>query len=290
MKPEHEEFDRLLDKLASSARSPRGSYSARNSWELLEKRIPFPKRKPELPLILFRAAASLLLLLAGWYAYDLLRPVPLQTVSTQGEIATVILPDRSKVILNRYSALHYPVRFKGEKREVRLEGEAYFEVEKDTRHPFTVKAGTVDIQVLGTHFNVEAYREDATVRTTLLEGSVAVTVPGKQIVLSPDESALYDRINKKLRHETTPESVNETAWCRGEFYFNHLPLEEIARQLSNAFNIKIRIPDPALRGYRIRAHFAQGENLEQILNLLKDVGSFTYTQQNDTILLNTNPK
>lgn len=287
MEPEHEDFDQLLDKLAKSARSPRGRFSAKNNWELLEKQISFPRRKPNLPQVILRVAASLLLFLASWYAYDLLRPVSMQAVSTQGEIITVVLPDQSKVILNRYSTLHYPVRFKGKKREVRLEGEAYFDVEKDTAHPFIVKAESVDVQVLGTQFNVEAYPKDATVRTTLLEGSVAISAPGEKIVLSPNESAVYHRKDKKLQHETSPESADEIAWCRGDFFFNQLPLQEIARQLSNAFNIKIKITDPALKNYRIRAHFSQGENLEQILELLQDVGNFSYTRGNDTILIKT---
>lgn len=290
MKPEHEDFDRLLDKLATSARSPRGRFSAANSWEMLEKQIPFTKKKTKLPRVIFRIAASLALLLASWYLYDLLYPGPMQTVTTQGEIATVILPDQSKVILNRYSSLHYPVRFNKKKRAVRLEGEAYFEVEKDSRRPFTVKAATVEVEVLGTHFNVEAYPADATVRTTLLEGSVAVNVPGRKIILSPDETAVYNHKDKKLQQEATPGSNDEIAWCRGEFFFNQQPLQEIMRQLSNAFQTKIEITDPALKNYRIRAHFSGGENLEQILELLQNVGNFSHTRQNDTIFIQTNPK
>lgn len=70
-----------------------------------------------------------------------------------------------------------PDRFKEDRREVQLQGEAYFEVEKDARHPFVVKADPVEVEVLGTHFNVEAYPGDAEVKTTLLEGSVAVNAP-----------------------------------------------------------------------------------------------------------------
>lgn len=102
----------------------------------------------------------------------------MQTVSAGAAISVITLPDQTKVTLNRYSSLTYPDRFKEDRREVQLQGEAYFEVEKDARHPFVVKADPVEVEVLGTHFNVEAYPGDAEVKTTLLEGSVAVNAPG----------------------------------------------------------------------------------------------------------------
>lgn len=84
-------------------------------------------------------------------------PVPLQTVSTLAETRTVTLPDQTEIVLNRYSSLTYPERFRGKDRKVQLQGEAYFEVSKDAAHPFKVEAGAIIVQVLGTHFNVEAY-------------------------------------------------------------------------------------------------------------------------------------
>lgn len=292
MIPVNEDFDKLLDKLTSSTRSPRGHFSARNSWELLEKRISPPAGTHKLWRIARGIAASILLCIASWYAYDYIQPVSIQTIATQAEVCTVTLPDKSKVTLNRYSVLNYPARFKGNKREVSLKGEAYFEVAKDAWHPFVVKAETVNIQVLGTHFNVEAYPGDAEVRTTLLEGSVAVSVPdnSRQIVLLPNESAVYNRIKNSLQHEITPESTNEIAWRNGDFLFDYQPLGEIVRQLSHAFNIQIRITEHSLENYRLRAHFSNGENLEQILTLLQSAGNFCYTRTNDTIIISTKPR
>lgn len=291
MIPLNDDFDKLLDKLTTATRSPRGHFSARNSWKLLEKRISPPTGTHKLWRIASAVAASILLCITSWYTYDYLQPVSIQTVSTQAEICTVTLPDKSQVTLNRYSVLNYPVRFKGNKREVSLIGEAYFEVEKDARHPFVVKAESVDIQVLGTHFNVEAYPGDPEVRTTLLEGSVAVSIPENsgRIILLPNESAVYNRIKKSLQREIIPESNNEIAWRNGGFLFDYQPLGEIARQLSHAFNIKIKVTEYSLENYRLRAHFNNGENLEQILTLLQNAGNFSYTKTNDTILISTKP-
>ena len=175
MEPSHDHIEKTLDKLVASTRSPRGRYSASESWKLLERRLVPPRTKR---LRLFRlagvVAASVLLCFASWFIYDYWKPVAMQTVSAGAAISVITLPDQTKVTLNRYSSLTYPDRFKEDRREVQLQGEAYFEVEKDARHPFVVKADPVEVEVLGTHFNVEAYPGDAEVKTTLLEGSVGL--------------------------------------------------------------------------------------------------------------------
>ena len=168
MEPSHDHIEKTLDKLVASTRSPRGRYSASESWKLLERRLVPPRTKR---LRLFRlagvVAASVLLCFASWFIYDYWKPVAMQTVSAGAAISVITLPDQTKVTLNRYSSLTYPDRFKEDRREVQLQGEAYFEVEKDARHPFVVKADPVEVEVLGTHFNVEAYPGDAEVKTTL---------------------------------------------------------------------------------------------------------------------------
>lgn len=283
------DIDKILDQLVASTRSPRGRFSAQKSWRILEKRLFPTTGKIKFFRIAGSMAASILFCLVGWYTYDYVRSTSIQTISTLAEIQEITLPDQSVVTLNRYSTLRFPAHFRGDKREVQLTGEAYFNVEKDKRHPFIVKAESVDVQVLGTRFNVEAYPKDTEVRTTLLEGSVKVSIPGEneQLILSPNESAVYNRVRKSLEHEINPESSNEIIWRNGHFQFDYLPLQEIIRQLSHAFNVKIEITDPNLRNYRIRANFTNGESLEEMLDLLKGAGNFNYTKTNDTIIIST---
>ena len=263
MEPSHDHIEKTLDKLVASTRSPRGRYSAPESWKLLQRRIVSPRTKR---LRLFRltgaVAASVLLCLASWFVYDYRKPATMQTVSAGATISVITLPDQTKVTLNRYSSLTYPDCFKKGRREVQLQGEAYFEVEKDVRHPFVVKADPVEVEVLGTHFNVEAYPGDAEVKTTLLEGSVAVRAPAEnsRIMLSPGESAVYNRADKTLQEEKTGENDTATGWRDGHFHFDYLPLQEIARELSNAFHVKIRITDEDIKDFHIRAHFTEGES------------------------------
>ena len=289
MTPENDNFDKILEQLVASTRSPRGRFSAKNSWKILERRISPASGKIKFLRIAGSVAASILICLASWYTYDYIQSGTIQTISTLAEIRDITLPDQSVVTLNRYSTLSFPSRFRGAKREVRLTGEAYFDVEKDTRHPFIVKAESVNVQVLGTQFNVEAYPEDPEIKTTLIEGSVAVSIPeeNRRIVLSPNESAIYNRLQKSLQHEINPKSSNDIVWRNGHFLFDYLPLQEITRQLSHAFNVKIEITDPELRSYHIRANFTNGESLEEMRELLKGAGNFNYTITNNTIIIST---
>lgn len=287
MEIRNEDFDKVLDKLVASTRSPRACFSAENSWKLLEKRLFIQRSKRILRLRAASAAAVVLLCVASWFAYDVLRPVPMKSVSTLAEMRTITLPDRTEVILNHYSTLIYPARFKGDFRKVKLRGEACFKVEKDSERPFIVRAEAVRVRVLGTRFNVEAYPGDKEVRTTLLEGSVSVYIKGKKqrVILLPNESAVYDKEKETLVQESAPDASDEILWIQGILFFNRLTLEEIARQLSNTFHTEIRIEDASLRNYRMTATFHEGESLAGILDLLKEAGNFNYKQTDHIITL-----
>lgn len=289
MKVNNNDIDKVLNKLIASTRSPRGRFTAENSWKLLEKQLFARRNRRLLWMRVASAAAVVLLCMAGWLAYDAWRPAPMLMVSTLAETRTVVLPDQTKVTLNRYSTLSYPERFKEKRRKVHLQGEAYFEVAKDAKHPFIVKAEAVRVKVLGTHFNVEAYPGDAEVRTTLLEGSVAVSLKGEnqRLVLAPNESAVYNKEKRTLVQEAAPGAKNEILWRKGIILFDQLPLHEIVRQLSNAFQTDIRIDDPQLQNYRMTATFDTSEDLTQILDLLKNAGNFNYKKENNTITLTT---
>lgn len=283
-----QEFGKILDKLVSSTRSPRGRFSKENSWTLLEKRLPRLRRHTLSLRITAAAATVAVLCLMGWSAYYMFAPIPLQTISTLADTRSITLPDQTVIVLNRYSSLTYPERFRGKDRRVQLKGEAYFEVNKDAGHPFKVEAEDVMVQVLGTHFNVEAYPEDTQVKTTLLEGSVAVSLIGQteeRLVLSPNESAIYNKEMKSLTLQTETDAAEEIVWQNGTLLFKSVPLQEIARQLSNAFHTDIRIESADLQNYRMTASFSDGETLDEILSLLCRHQKFEYTKTNNGITI-----
>ena len=142
-----QEFEKLLNTLVASTRSPKGQYSKANSWLLLEKRLPHLHIQTLVWRITATAALIATICALSWWMYNTFVPIPLQTISTLAETRTVLLPDQTKVILNHFSSLTYPKEFKSQDRKVKLQGEAYFEVTKDASHPFKVEAEAVMVQV-----------------------------------------------------------------------------------------------------------------------------------------------
>lgn len=291
MKYTETELEKTLNKLIASTRSPRGRFSAAASYPQLERMLKAHTRRLVLARTFATAAAVALLCLSVWTAYLYMQPVAMQTVSTLAETRTVNLPDGTSVTLNHYSTLTYPERFKTDNREVELNGEAYFEVSKDKKHPFIVQTEAVDVRVLGTQFNVDAYRDSPDVRTTLLTGSVAVSNKSnsEHMILKPNEIAIYNKVEKKLTRKLLEDATDEISWRHGEFIFDDVPLRDIARELSNSFGTTIQITDSTLQNYRISARFRNGEDLETILSVLQDAGYFNYSHNDKQITITAKP-
>lgn len=282
-------IEQVLDKLATSTRSPRGEFSMEATQPLLEKRI-VAKRRTRFLRIVSTAAAVVVLCVLGWNTYLYMAPVNMIVVSTLAEMKAVQLPDGTEVTLNRYTSLTYPNRFKEQNRAVSLKGEAYFAVTKDKSHPFIVQTGAVDVRVLGTEFNVEAYPRDELVRTTLYEGSVAIdTENNSSLTLVPGELAVYDKATKYLNKSVISQTNNGIAWKDGAFIFDHTSLKEIGRQLSNAFNVEIVIEDKQLEERKLTARFIHNETLETIFSLLQNVGQFEVKRENQTLYITPKP-
>lgn len=280
------ELDEWLEQLSSSTHSPQGKFSAEESYGRLQQRLEPARRKSKILSIRYAAAvaAGLVLLIGfGWMFYSYQSPVRMLMASTNAQTKCIRLPDGSEVTLNRHSQLSYPETFSKE-RIVELNGEAYFEVSKDPEKPFRVKTNGVTVSVLGTHFNVNAYTADSLVETTLLEGSVAVSnnANGEQVILKPNETAVYRKSAGILVMHPDEDARNEISWCEGILSFDDTSMGEIARQLSHHFNVIIRIKGEQLRNYKLNAHFKQDETLEEILDMLAPIGGFTYrtTQPN----------
>lgn len=291
MKYTDTELEQILNKLVASTRSPRGRFSAASAYPQLEKRLNSHRRRLTIVRSLAAAAAVVLLCVSVWTAYLYWQPVSIETVSTLAETRVVLLPDGTSVTLNHFSSLSYPERFKSDNREVKLNGEAYFEVTKDKKHPFIVQTEVIDVQVLGTHFNVDAYRNNPDVRTTLLSGSVAVSNKNnsERMILKPNEVAIYNKVEHKLTRRILENAKNEISWRNGEFIFDNMPLQDIARELSNSFGTTIHIADSALQNYRITARFRNGEDLETILSVLHNAGYLNYSQNNQQVIITAKP-
>ena len=163
----------------------------------------------------------------------------------------VVLSDGTKVWLNAASSLRYPTSFSGQDRKVELTGEGYFEVAKNKDKPFHVRVGAVEVEVLGTHFNIMAYDDEAAIQTTLLEGSVKVSYNNQSDLLKPGRQASLDRTDNKLT--TGDANVQQVvAWKNGYFYFDKSDVKTIMRQVSRWYDLDIvyesTVPDMKFSG------------------------------------------
>ena len=164
------------------------------------------------------------------------------TISTpMGGQYQVILPDGTKIWLNAASSLRYPTAFTALSRLVELTGEAYFEVAKDASKPFKVSVRGQMVEVLGTHFNMNTYEDEQSMKTTLLEGSIQIAYQQMKSLLKPGDQAKItagQAIPIKIsRGVDTEEAV---AWKEGYFQFNHANIQEVMRQLSRWYDIEVK--------------------------------------------------
>ncbi|MBR8708259.1 FecR family protein [Bacteroides pyogenes] len=192
-----------------------------------------------------------------------------EVTAAAGSIVRYELPDRSTVWLNSGSKLRFPTRFQSSRRQVSLQGEAYFEVSADKESPFYVNTPTgLNVYVYGTRFNVSAYEDDDCVETVLEEGKVNVIFPhsGHQYSLAPGEYLSYDKLTGKAFKE--PVDVYEkVAWKDGKMIFRNSSLEDIFKRLERHFNVDIAFRNHSNKEYKYRATF-RSETLPQILDYL----------------------
>lgn len=151
---------------------------------------------------------------------------------------SVILPDGSKVWLNSKSSLRFPTSFTGVERSVQMTGEVYFEIVKNPKQPFKVRSGGTEISVLGTHFNVMAYDDEADQKTTLLEGSIHLSSGNFSTLLKPGQQASVNQsVGIVVSNNIDLEAV--MAWRNDLFIFKDMEIKDIARQLSRWYDVQV---------------------------------------------------
>ncbi len=245
-----------------------------------------------------RIAVSLLFLtavgLGALWLSDLNKEVKALAYITKttgrGQLSKVTLMDGTVVQLNSGSSIRYPENYGASTREIILTGEAYFDVVRDTLHPFMVKTGEITTTVLGTSFNVRAFSKED-VEVTVTTGKVNVRKEGKDgkassLDLLPGEQALYRGQNRELVFQKV-ETAPYLAWMERSVSFRKLPFPQALDQLSRVYNV--RIENTGNRGAEclVRGKY-QNQSLEEILKGLQLIVDFDYEFKNDsTLLINT---
>ena len=225
------------------------------------------------------------------------------------------LPDGTVVLLNSGSKLTYNKDFGKGIREVTLVGEGYFDVTRNKEVPFIIHTSNIDIKVLGTVFNVKAYPEDKRTETSLIHGSIEVTIknrPNDKIILSPSEKLVVENsvnlskeitapaaemnvppsepaINtlmsvNKLKYDPADSTVAETQWIDNKLVFRDESFDELAARLERWYNVSIEIKDKRLQQRRFSGIF-ENETIEQALEALKESLPFRYEIKGTNIII-----
>ncbi len=238
------------------------------------------------------------------------RPVALNTVSTKpGSQSKVQLPDGTEVWLNAASRITYDESFLGLNREVRLCGEAYFDVAKDKNHPFIIHTSSIDVRVLGTSLNVRSYRNEKNTEAVLIHGSIEITLrnnPDKKIVLQPNEKLVVQNgvtsvitgaakadsggerrpvmVLEKAHFQQQDSIATEVLWVKNKLAFDQETLEDVALKIERWYDVEVKIREESLKHTEYSGVF-ENESLSQVMEALRLTGNFRYSINKKEVII-----
>lgn len=202
-----------------------------------------------------------------------------------GERSQILLYDGTRVWLNSGTKFKYPVAFSRNTRDVYVEGEAFFDVAKDKKHPFIVNAGQLKVKVLGTRFNVCAYPEDGEYYTTLEEGSVNASNinNGEQVTLNPGEQVVLNRKSDGLKYQKVNTELY-TSWKENLLKFDDATFDEVIKKMERWYDIKITV-DPSVNTKERFTMTIKTESLREMLALVSKTTKINYEIKVNSVLI-----
>ncbi|WP_183561566.1 FecR family protein [Mucilaginibacter sp. SP1R1] len=236
-------------------------------------------------------AASLLLILSAGYLLLKSQAQPnaglqmLSVTTAAGQQKKVIMPDGTEIVLNSGSMLSYRAKFVDAKREVYLNGEAFFNVKHDSNHPFLVHTGSLNVQVLGTSFNVRSYPADTKTMVSVATGKVGVNSlkPTATYMLLPGDRLSYSK--KKVFKKDNVAIEDIFGWQKGILIFRLETIEDIAPILERYYGVNIQIKASRFCHKQVTASFTQ-KTLPQVLEILSQTAGFNYTINKNEVHIN----
>jgi len=294
-----EEYKSLANEMIESRLQKKTENTDQVLWERLDIRLRSILADSSEPAIVkhhwfyvwrWVAAASVLIIVSlGLYRLSIknapagIEPVgntSLRAAALSSYTRYITLPDGSSVVLHAGSKLEYPVSFTGDTREVRLSGEAYFDVAHNSAKPFIIYTGKVKTTVLGTAFNIKSDEKRVTVSVT--RGKVKVEDGSKILaVLTPDQQVQYNVPEAISEQHTVNASSIVTHWTKENMVFNGISFEEIADILSKRYNVPVQFKNESLKRCKIRASFSGTEALEQVAGVLSAIRNGSFEQLAD---------
>lgn len=232
----------------------------------------------------FTIAASIVVAAVAGYLYnDIYGQVQeFEITAERGQKSKVTLPDGSKVWLNSNSRITYASDYNSKKRNITLEGEAYFDVAKNPNLPFIVDAGGVKVKAIGTKFNVRAYRDEMSIRTALVEGKVLTYSSKDKILLHPCQEAIFEKSTGRLTASEVPNTDHLVPWLANEIYLDGMTLGTLAKMLERMYNVEIIFADPQVEKYSYTG-LIKNNSLPNVLELISGTSPVKYRINGNTI-------
>lgn len=231
-------------------------------------------------------AASIALLLTLSIHY--LRPeaatpnVEYYTYLTNDNKTDLTMDDGTKIVLNKHSRLTYSSDYGTDRRSIKLEGEAFFEVAKDTLHPFCVETGNTSITVLGTVFNVKNEIGSDEIAATLIEGSICFNAQEQKVILKPGQQLTFNETTKDIGVKPV-DTEKYTSWKYGLLKYKSVPFAELIAELKHIYKVEIRIENQQLTDPSIvvSGAFSEEQNIEEILTVIANSLPFRWKKQDE---------
>jgi ferric-dicitrate binding protein FerR (iron transport regulator) len=295
LKAELEEYRKIWDSVGSVSEDV--SYDMNAEWSRLQPRLAGFAEAPEtrapgkvrsLLYYTYRIAAVLVLglvLSLSWFYVN--RIAGMEKVVARDEAIEVMLEDGTQLLVNRNSTIRYSKNFLSAERRVFLSGEAWFDVARDTTRPFVIEAGNALVEVLGTSFNVNAYRESPVVEITVESGLVALSAKENQddlIVMKAGSGGTYHKTQKELTLVASS-NPNNISWKTRELYFDGSSLGEVLSLLRKVYGANLVIENPELESCPITVTF-KDQSLDAVLKVLEMTLDLEITRSGDEIRLN----
>jgi transmembrane sensor len=288
-----EQMEQWFDRLSEEGSGEELPEDRELVMQRLKNRIDGQIKKQNffnLPVLLRVAASVIVILSLGTWAY--LRYQSAATAAIQyvtrsaarGQQLKVTLPDGSMVTLNAGSGIRYPENFKENRTVTLLEGEACFDVTTDPAHPFTVASNGIQTKVLGTVFNIQAYKALDEITVTVIRGKVAVGTSSQQkpLLVLPDEQAVI-RSATGSQQMRKANAAAVAGWLTGKLAFRNETLQHVAVLLENIYDVKIVFKDEATKGIRFTANFSSTDSLEKILFAIAKANKLNWSIRNKVV-------
>ncbi len=213
-----------------------------------------------------------------------------ETIAVRGQKSQIVLSDGTKVWLNSDTKIKYPADFNEKQRQVYLDGEAFFDVQKNDQKPFVVYTSDVDVKVLGTKFNVKAYSNESGVETTLFEGKINLVLKDPisdqslEKEMFPRQSFLYSKTEKTLTHRPFQfEEIN--GWKNNQLIFKDDTFSSLVSKIERWYDVEVIYDEKQFDGQLLTVELYEGERLDMLMQIISEALSVNYQYKNGKVIL-----